>query len=197
MRSRAARLTMPRGRGERSLSAGTFAASAARLAEPMGAHPSRSHVRPFMVSSASNPEGDFAAAMRTLSCGVRYRCREPRGCRLGGGSTYCYAGCLRAAHAVPPGPQITFKSACRLSFFTTDIARSSASGSTAGSSTRPARGVRARGWSGTTPFRRPIAASAGTSLATIANGGRHAQAVATAAAHATRTAPPPVRQVNA
>ena len=43
---------------------------------------------------------------------------------------------LRSAHAVPPGPQMIFNSACRLSFFTTDIARSSAPGSDPGSSTR-------------------------------------------------------------
>ena len=42
----------------------------------------------------------------------------------------------RAAQAVPPGLQITFNSAWRFSFFTTDMARCNASGSAAGSSTR-------------------------------------------------------------
>src|SRR4051794_13375729 len=44
----------------------------------------------------------------------------------------CFGGMSCGAYAVPPGPQMTFNSACRPSFFTTDIARSSAPGSDPG-----------------------------------------------------------------
>ena len=78
---------------------------------------------------------------KTVRPTAEYSCRKPhwRAKRHVLGDTHGHrriCGISRTAHAVPPGPQMTFKSACRLSFFTTDIARFSAPGSDDGSSTR-------------------------------------------------------------